>query len=181
MTSNRNDIRRHQFTSTDRLFIDANVWLAIYGPIPYQHKYSAIYSRAWREMQTHCSQIYIDIIVLSEFVNSFAHMAYNQISPSLKPKYFKEFRDSSQFVPTAKEIAINARKIMKNTTPCDSGFASIDISAMLDEFESGHRDFNDQIIAGICQANSFNLVTHDGDFRNIAVPIITCNNRLLHV
>jgi predicted nucleic acid-binding protein len=56
---------------------------------------------------------------------------------------------------------------------------NIDIFALLNEFEQGDSDFNDQVITTLCQSRGLSLVTHDADFRDRGLTVITANNRLL--
>jgi len=116
--------------------------------------------------------------VLSEFINSFARLAFNQLPEASKSGGFKKFRGSDGFATVSKEIAINARKIVKQAERCESTFGAVDILAILTEFETGPHDFNDQIIRELCKSEGLTLVTHDADFKGADIPILTANSRL---
>jgi len=176
------DITAYQFVETDKLFFDANVWLSLYGPQGAPNDPRAqIYSNALAEAMRAKSQIWVDVLVMSEFINRFARIEYD----ILYPKYarrpdFKQFRNSPEFKPISQAIAAAVRKILKFTARIESGFSTIDINALLAEFESTPNDFNDQVLTGLCLANSLVLVTHDFDFKDRGVNILTANRRILN-
>jgi len=174
----KSDIRRHSFARTDRFFLDANIWFSVYGPIAYPNRRTKVYSAALRKMRTSKCTICVDVLVLSEFINSFARLVFNQLPEASKPVRFKDFRESDDFVAVSKEIAVNARKIIAQAERCELGFGVVDVAAILAEFESGPHDFNDQIIRELCKSEGLTLVTHDADFKGADIPILTANRRL---
>lgn len=180
MSHNIEQVQRYVFQSKDSLFLDANVWLSIYGPVAYQDWRSRVYSKAFREILNNRSKIFLDVIVLSEFVNTYARFEFDQFpnkTPSLK---FKDFRKSQDFKPIAEEIAVNIKKILDVSSRCNSCFDLIDVNALILAFESGQIDFNDHIIAQICKTRGWILVTHDFDFKTEDLLILTANKRLLN-
>ncbi len=161
--SKTEDISRHRFSSADKLFLDANIWLYVYGPQgnPADLR-TRIYSGALANAIRAKSQILIDVLVVSEFINRFARMEYDiQYPDKANRKDFKQFRTSSDFVPLAQTIARETGKIMRFCSRTESGFASIDIRALMTEYEAGNCDFNDQVLARLCQNQGLLLVTHD--------------------
>lgn len=173
------DISRHKFSASDHLLVDANVWIFVYGPIPQPSSFSNAYSMALRQMRSCGCQVFIDILILSEFVNRFARIEFDQTAPSVRPANYKQFRDSTLFVPVAKEIAVSVRKILGAAAPCESGFVNLDVDSLLNVFETGKTDFNDQVIAEICKSKVLAFVTNDADFGATDIPILTANRRLL--
>jgi len=75
------DIRSYVFSEKDHLFLDANVWLSVYGPQVSRRKGWDIYSAAWRDIRMAGSKVYIDFLVLSEFINRFARIVMGQLAP----------------------------------------------------------------------------------------------------
>ncbi len=173
-------IDRHAFSAQDQLFFDANVWVFLFGP-HYRppNTQEALYSIAFKKIREIGCRIVIDAIVLSEFVNRLARLAYYQLPSSKHPREFKEYRKSSAFEPVAKSIADACRRILTVSTPVESEFAALDLPSILTQFESGRCDFNDHLLAALCENRGFILVTHDGDFRGKNIPILTANSRLL--
>jgi predicted nucleic acid-binding protein len=170
----------YTFTASDKLLFDANIWLFIYS-----HQYrptdrrAKAYSTALKGMIAARCAICIDAIVLSEFVNVMARLAYNSIPKTTRPSDFKAFRNSSSFKAIAKSIADSCRRILKVATRIESGFTTLDPVALLDRYEAGKSDLNDLLLAELCSAQGLTLVTDDADFRGCDVRILTANARLL--
>jgi predicted nucleic acid-binding protein len=170
-------IQAHVFLRQERFFLDANVWLSVYGPVVRRSTRSAIYSSALASIRNAGCLIFLDVLVVSEFINAFARMEHKQSAfPNLA---FKEFRKTTDFKPIAKDIAQNAKRILNQCQRCKTGFTTADIDALMVEFEQGNSDFNDQMIAEICRGEELQLVTDDGDFRSVDLSILTANNSLL--
>ena len=176
-TSSVIDIRSCSFHISDRLFLDANVWLAVYGPVHARRTRSIVYSRALADMRTAGSEIYLDVLVLSEFVNAYARMEHRQ--SSLRDRDFKDFRRSPAFPAVAADIGQNAARIVRQCRLTDTNLSVTDVRSLLVEFERGQSDFNDQMIADMCRSKGLKLVTHDADFKSAGLAILTANNSLL--
>lgn len=125
-------IDRYTFTASDRLLLDANVWLYLYSPQyrPTDRRAKA-YSTALKGMLTAPCAIFIDAIVLSEFVNVLARLAYNSVPPRNRPSDFKAFRKSPSFKPIAKRIADSCRCLLGIAKRIESGFASLATADLL--------------------------------------------------
>lgn len=173
-------IEAYTFSSVDALLFDANIWLYIYGPqrqlYPRLH---TTYNLAFRRIRSVKSRIFSDVIVLSEFINSYARIVYNDLPVATKPANFKTFRNSADFKPVAEDIAEYSQRIVEKTERTDSGYDSVDVRAILSEYADGNIDFNDRMLAELCRAKGLKLVTHDGDFQGENLTIITANPRLL--
>lgn len=181
MCDHASDIRTHTFAADDRLMLDTNVWLSIYGPDPTRRRRCAHYQNAFRRMREAKSQLHLDVLVLSEFINAWARLEYSQNYPAGQPGRlsFKQFRDSPGFGPVAEEIAIQATRICRAVTRCETGFASCDVGSLLAEFGQGSSDFNDLMLANLCNKRGLIFVTDDGDFKGSDHAILTANRRLL--
>lgn len=173
------DISSYRFTEKDNILLDANILLSVYGPNANQEAYTYTYSDALARMRTSQTKIFVDVLVISEFINRFSRWAYDQLPLDIKPSEFKEFRRSEEFKKVAQEIADDARRIIEYATWCDSEFGSIDLNELLIEYEMGNSDFNDQVLKHLCEKRGFVLVTHDGDFKSDNIDILTANRRLL--
>ncbi len=181
MPSSVQDIRSYTFSNTDRLLFDANVWMFVYGPTRPGDKRVAIYSRALADIIAAGSTIHIDVLILSEFINRYARLKYNILREiGQASNEFKEFRNSADFKPIAQEIAGTVRRVLRACAVTESGFATFDIGSLLDEYEKGEADFNDQVLAELCKSQGLSFVTHDGDFKGVGLRLITANGRLLN-
>jgi predicted nucleic acid-binding protein len=169
-------VKQHNFTSEDKLFLDANIWFYLFGPhkpgVPAVQTYSNVFNCILNAQ----SQIYIDVLVVSEFINAYARRKWRLISPHLNP--FKVFRNSSDFKPVAQDIAAEVKQIMKHCSRIESSFATLGIDDLLNDYATGDFDFNDQVITELCKSNELTLITDDGDFKTQEIPVLTANPNL---
>jgi hypothetical protein len=170
----------YHFRETDRLLFDANVWLFLYSP-QYAPNDSRVrvYSGAVKNALASRSQISIDALILSEFINAWARFTYNKLSASTRPKDFKTYRNSSAFKSVAKSISDACRRILGYATRIDSDFSALNIEAVLVGYETGKADFNDHVLAELCTNKGLTLVTDDADLKGLTLNILTENRRLL--
>jgi len=173
-------INKYRFSSTDALLFDANIWLFIYGPQNnLSPRFRAIYSSALGRICSAKGQIFIDVLVLSEFINTYARFAYNKLPLATKPSDYKTFRNSTAFKPVGQRIARESRKILVKCQRIESSFESVNLESLLSDYAAGCADFNDQILAELCRKNNLKLVTHDADFSDSDLTILTANTKLL--
>lgn len=169
------NIGNHQFTTSDRLLLDTNIWLYIYGPQAPNDITVVRYSDAFKKILQAGCQIYIDILIVSEFINSYARLKYNQEAPSVQ---FKKYRKSPLFKTTATIIAAAINRVLKHCSRVESGFSVLTIDDLVNEYGKGNSDINDQVLVELCKKENFTLITHDADFQGKNIPILTANNRL---
>ncbi|AKB24599.1 hypothetical protein MSMTP_1130 [Methanosarcina sp. MTP4] len=169
-------VEKYDFSEGRQFFFDTNIWLYIYGPISFPDWRSDVYSRALKEIRVSEGSIYINCMIISEFVNAFARIEFKQQSEFAK---YKEFRNSPSFRPVAEDISNNVKKILKNTLTCDPELAAVKLPEIMDTFEEGRYDFNDLLFAEVCRAKDLIFVTHDRDFRDLEIEILTANERML--
>ncbi len=175
--SNIKDIGSYSFSRDDKFFLDANIWLSVYGPMTHNRRRASIYSSAIRDIHSTGCAVYIDVLIISEFINVYARWEHKQSAS--RNNNFKDFRRSSAFVKIAEDIAVNAKRIIKQCQLCDSNFANIDIEALLTEFGKGDLDFNDKVFSTLCKDRGLILVTDDEDFKGSDLAVLTANDRLL--
>jgi len=177
------DIRKYRFSEKDRLFLDANIWLLIYGPTPRSDKdkfFKNIYSNSFKNMLLKNSKIFLDELVLSEFINAFRQLEFKRIKPEFEWHLgFKTFRKDQEFIKIAKEISLQSRKVINLCQRCDSFFSYMDLGPILEEYEKGHSDFNDWMYIELCKKNDFLFVTNDRDFKDSGIQMLTANSSLL--
>ena len=170
-------VENHNFTAQDRLFLDANIWLYLHGPQKQRGYWRRIYTPVFNRILKAGSRIYIDVLVLSEFINRYARLEW-ELSPSPR-RPFKTFRNSADFKPIAQDIVDDVKQIMNHCSRLESGFATVAMESLLAEYAEGNADFNDQVITALCKRNRLTLITHDSDFRAQDIPILTANPSLL--
>ena len=171
------EVSRYKFTTKDHLFLDANIWLYLHGPQqPQTPSYVKTYSNAYKRILSAQSKIYIDALIVSEFINRYARLQHNLLAPS---QSFKAFRSNPFFKIHAQDIVDAVKRILKHCSRIESGFEKLRIDALLDDYAAGGSDFNDQVIAELCKGIGLTLVTHDGDFRDPGLTVLTANRNLL--
>ena len=171
-------VSRYKFTSEDKLFLDANIWLYLHGPHkPAPSGVVNIYSKTLRRILKAQSQIYIDVLVLSEFINRYARMKWELVKSNFDE--FRKFRNNPCFKPVAQGIAADAKRVLQHCSRIESGFSTLAIDDLLTDYATGNSDFNDQVITEICRSNGLTLITNDIDFKNKGIPVLTANRRLL--
>ena len=180
MPSKAQDITAYEFKDSDRLLLDTNVWIFVHGPTTPGNKRVTIYSNALKRILAAESTIHIDVLVVSEFINRYARLRHSVLKETAgAPADFKQFRRSADFKPVAQDIADAVRRVLKDCARTESLFSTLDIDALVDEFEKGDSDFNDQILTELCRNKGWKLVTDDGDFKGCGVPLVTANKTLL--
>jgi predicted nucleic acid-binding protein len=159
--------------------MDTNIWLYVYAPQAPDDWKTRIYSRSLVKILTAKSRIFIDALVLSEFINRYARLAYNLFKAAGSTINFKEYRQPPDFKPVAKDIESSVRRILKYCQRTESSFSDCDINSLLAKYGEGNSDFNDQLMVELCKSKGFKLITHDRDFKDCGVTVLTANNRLL--
>lgn len=178
MNSQAVHVRNYSFGPQDELFFDANIWMFLYGPQSQDNfpgNRMSVYSSAFDRILKAQSRIYIDVLIVSEFVNTYARQKWRMFSS----ESFKNFRNSSDFNPVAEEIADKTRRILKHCRKIESGFETLEMDSLIERYENGGTDFNDQVFMQLCKSRGFKLVTDDGDFKSQGISILTANDRLL--
>ena len=171
------EIRHYNFTAQDKLFLDANIWLYLYGPPKPRSYWRPIYTSVFNRMLRAKSRIYIDVLVVSEFINAYARTKWRTVAPHIRS--FKNFRSSTGFKPVAEDITAGVRQIISYCSRIESGFVTLQMDGLLTDYAAGNSDFNDQVITALCKNNGFTLITNDGDFKTQDIPILTANSNLL--
>jgi predicted nucleic acid-binding protein len=171
------EISRYDFQSSDELLLDANVWLFVYGPHKPGYKQVDAYSQALARIKAAHSRIYIDVLIVSEFINTYARLKWKQKFNHYRK--FKQFRQSKDFKPVAQDIAADLKYVLRHCTRVTSGFEELDIDSLIADYAAGNSDFNDQVLAALCRRTGWKLVTDDSDFKGQGITVITANRHLL--
>ena len=177
MTYKASDVRYYNFTPQDKLFLDANIWLYLYGPPKRKSYWRSIYASVFNRILRAKSRIHIDVLVVSEFINAYARLEWQFVTRHFNS--FKNFRSSSYFKPVAEGIAADVGLVLSYCSKIESSFIALPMNALLADYATGNLDFNDQVITEICKNNGFTLITNDGDFKTQEIPILTANSNLL--
>lgn len=181
MTAKVIDALRYGFSDGDRVLIDANVWLYLFGPKPPNSKLAQSYSSVLKNLQQAKSEIFLDVLVLSEFVNRFARDQHRVLAVpgAAISGDFKVFRDTPDFVPVAEAIQASVLTIGRFAKPIDHPLTAFDVPGLLADFAKGARDLNDQLLCETCRKYGLALLSNDADLSHAAVNVFTTNPHLL--
>lgn len=184
MRNKAHDLTTWDFTESDRILPDANFWINVFGPaasVAQPAPKIRSYSGALGRMVAGKASVFIDVTVMSEFVNTLARLEFNSNfrGNGYAAWDFKRFRNSADFQPTAKMIEREFGKILKISQCVDHPFSSWDLPCLLGEFGKGGEDFNDQLIIEITKHYDLKLLTDDGDMINGGVDVLTANWKLI--
>lgn len=177
------DLSKWSFSAQDRILPDANFWVNVFGPAPAVgqrgHRVRD-YSRGLQVMLQGKVPLFIDVLILSEVINTLARLEFNTNFRNIYGHTgFKQFRNSPDFLPTARMIASQCRKILQHCERLDHAFSEWGVPQLLADFEKGGEDFNDQLIIEISKKHSLTLLTDDGDMTTGGLKVLTANPRLL--
>lgn len=173
------DVANYVFEDDDELFLDANIWLIVYGPYGTTDARVDTYSLALRRILEAKCRIHVDVLVVSEFINSYSRMKWKQSADGKIYRNFKAFRDSRYFRSVAQEVVGGVRRVVAHCSRIESRFETLDVDGLIEEYARGGADFNDQVIRELCKSRNLTLVTDDGDFDAAGIPVLTANRRLL--
>ncbi len=169
----------YSFSKSETFLLDANVWLYLYPP-PSGRKRPFVqqYSDGLKSMRIAGAQLIMDVMVLSEYLNTYARIEWRALHQTRYPQ-FKSFRKSSAFKTVGNGAASSVRSMLKLCTCHDHPFAGVDIKQVLDGFAAGTTDFNDSLLAETCRRHGWKLVTNDSDFTSGGIEVLTTNPKLL--
>ena len=167
MANGAEEISTYDFKSSEELLLDANIWLFVYGPQQPNDPKVTAYSKALKHILAVKSRIYIDVLIVSEFINTYARIKWRLLPQSSRPGNFKQFRKSGDFKPVAQYIAADVKRVLQHCQRVESGFESLTIDTLVDEYAAGDSDFNDQILTTLCKKKGLKMVTDDADFKEI--------------
>jgi predicted nucleic acid-binding protein len=168
----------HSFSSKDEILVDANIWIDLYGPAANPNRWSVrTYSNIYARMLTAGCKLFLDLLILSEFVNRFARIEMRRIQPT--QGNFKSFRQSTDFPPVARAIETQVTQILSVCNPIDHPFAEWPHIDLMKDFSTGSVDLNDQLLAHNCRKHGLAILTNDSDFTEGGISVFTANNRLL--
>lgn len=76
MAKSAEEISKYVFKDTDELLLDANVWFFVHGPHRPGDPKASVYSGALAKIFAARSRIFVDVLIISEFVNRYARLKH---------------------------------------------------------------------------------------------------------
>ena len=156
------------------VFFDANVIIYLFWPIYDKSNNAARYASFLNALLQQKNTCAVSLTILSEVINRIIRL--EQSSLKLQAKKFKDFRNSPEGIKVQEDIfSIVRDTVLKTFSLTDQSFSRNDIIKYL---QTDTLDFNDKIIADICRKNNMILLTHDADFMNTDIDILSANPKL---
>lgn len=172
------DVSTYSFKENEIFLIDANIWLYIEGPFNGSPALAKKYSAALKTLFEAKGKIVINSLILSEYLNRYCRITWEAIHKATYPQ-FKDFRRSSDYPSVGQNAAQNANMLLKLCDRSNDHFDTADVTKVLTSFGAGSLDFNDALITESCLHHNWTLITHDGDFVDGGINILTANHKLL--
>lgn len=170
-------IKSYRFKKSDCILVDTNVWIFLFGPNKPGDKRVETYSSALNKMIEANSQLHIDSMIISEFINTYSRIAW-KIS-GVQENNFKSFRKSADFIQISQDISNNVKRILGLSNFISDCYQEEQINQIVTDFAKGDIDFNDEVLLEVCKQKKLIMLTDDGDFKHADVPIITANQKML--
>jgi len=162
-----------------KVFLDANIWVYLFCEISYTKPWLIKkYSSAFHFLLKNKVGIFIDFSIMSEFVNRYLRIAFSNYKElkNIKKMGYKDYRKTDDFREAWENVSnIVNERILPNSTIVNYEYDNFSLSNLL-KVNNLDVDFNDNHIVNLCSSNNLALLTHDGDFKNSDITVITANN-----
>ncbi|WP_215905117.1 PIN domain-containing protein [Treponema pectinovorum] len=156
-------------------FFDANSLIYIFWPTSPDSQIAIDYGAILATLIKNNSVLAINEIVISEIINRIFRIEFNKTR--LPDDKFKEYRDSPEGKSVQEDIYnIIRNRILNKFQIINELLSKEDVVSML---EVSKLDFNDKIIELLCKKNSMILLTHDYDFSESEVDILSSNKKIV--
>lgn len=153
-----------------RVFFDANVIIYIFWPTgsrSYEDDYSMIFSNLLKQE----NKLLLNFNVVSEVINRISRIEYRKVGKNFSK--FKSFRNSQEGKRVIDDIYLLFKdNILPYFEIVGRSFSQSDVEEFLIYRKL---DFNDLAIEKICFEHNLILLTHDGDFVDSNIDILTNN------
>lgn len=155
---------------------DANVWIFLQGPLQDHESWqSKAYSAFYSDVIKAGSEVYLPLVVATEFANRCLTLLAQASGWNRQAGKIHAEKD---YLVWSKDACDSLNAIVGDSTRIDDDFSSVKLEPLYDEIERGRLDFNDHLIIDLCRRHGLTLVTHDADYADIDLPIVTANKRL---
>lgn len=173
------DIAAYSFSKGESFLLDANIWLYLFpAPSDFIPRFAITYSAALKKMMSAGAEIVLDVLILSEYLNSYCRIEWRALHKSTYP-IFKAFRKSVDFAAVAQGATLFAQRILDLSSRYDHPFDGANLTQILADFQSGVYDLNDGLLVETCRHHGWKLITNDGDFTTGGIEVVTGNPGLL--
>jgi len=168
-------IRDFKVKSGDCFFFDNNVWMFLFSPISGANSTQQItYSNLLKNIQTAKAAIFINSLVVSEYINRSLKLNYSLWrdrefkSGNRFVDYKRDYRPTEDFDNAQKEAYIEMSDILSIALRKPDDFNALKLNEVMN---AKGMDFNDAYYAVFCKLNRLILVSDDKDLQNCPLDI----------
>jgi len=161
------------------IVLDTNIWLYLYGPNAYSgNQHTRMYSRVYSDILKNRNVIILENSVISEFSNRFIRINHEVLKKTENaPKLYKDFRNSDYFKPVGEELRDTVLNMIDDTKVEFVGEEELDFEEIFQSFSEGGMDYTDALLVNMCKSRDYFLLTHDFDYHNSNIKLISGNSR----
>lgn len=160
----------YKISAEDQVFVDTNILIFLFSPsFVNSNKFQVKkYSMIFQTMVEKKCNLYINEVVISEFINKCMRLDFaHNFNTDGSKDYKRDYRPSPEYKATLKIVLKELKKVLFLTKSVNDDFESFDI---IDKLTSNmESDFNDLIIADTVQKKDFKLLSDDGDFKQLGI------------
>lgn len=150
-------------TSSESFFFDNNIWMLLHYPATqYQTNRIQKYAGLLQDIINLNCLIFINSMVVSEFVNSWLRSDYKNLlylSPNIDFK--KDFVGSDEYKVSVDEIESALNQIFNITQRGNDDFNALDVNKIVSGLRV--RDFNDNYYLALAERKRWTLISDDKD------------------
>lgn len=163
------------------IFFDANILIHLFWPTITNSVVSNKYSTAFRSLLNVKFTLVTSSLIISEVINRCLRIEYSKFLTlnelTIQSFPFKEYRKSEQGILAQKDVFIIIKdQVLKFLHITDKSYKNKEIFELL---KVDQLDFNDKLILSNCIDCDYLLFTHDEDFKNSPIDILTLNTAIL--
>ena len=167
------------------IFLDTNIWIYLFCPLsPPKDFIVREYSRAFNRLIRSKNKLYIDVMILSEFINRYLRLAFyvymgnNNIRSRFDFK--KDYKQTGDFEENIRLISSTIKnKILPHVSVANFNYENRNMEELIDNLKDKMADFNDLHVEKLCKKKGFILLTNDRDYSDSSIDIISGNPKIL--
>lgn len=169
-------VKDHKVSPTASYIFDTNIWIFLFAPIAgSQQNKQKVYSQLLSEIRSRGATIWINSLIVSEYVNAVLRLAFKQwmrIKGLYNADFKHDFRPTADYKSALFDVKTQVANILSICERRPDDFNSINIGAIIDSMGATY-DFGDAMIVDVCKRNrEIRLVTDDSDIAGAELSFI---------
>ena len=158
--------------NNQKILVDTNIWIYLYGFSFFRtmnkknKELQKQYKKALESLKIHSNQFFINLSIISEFINICLRESYKEYNRTLsKDIAFKAYRKTEDYKNIYNEIKEILNKQIFEKYSIQIISSKVNKKTIFDLLQNSDSDFNDLIITNDCIRYKLYLLTHDTDFK----------------